>query len=97
MAAPPWYKGVVIKVEDENYNTKKFFIQIPEVEAFHFIPGQFVTLDLPIHDKPNKRWRSYSIASPPDGNVIELLIVVLEGAPALPTYLITSLLALNCN
>jgi glycine betaine catabolism B len=39
-----------------------------------------VTIDLPIHEKPNKRWRSYSIASWPDRtNVIELLIVLLEG------------------
>jgi CDP-4-dehydro-6-deoxyglucose reductase len=39
-----------------------------------------VTLDLPIHEKTNKRWRSYSIASAPDGsNIIELVIVLLEG------------------
>lgn len=79
MATPPWYKGVVIKIENENYNTKKFWIQIPEVTYFSFVPGQFVTLDLPIHDRPNKRWRSYSIASWPEGNVIELVIVILEG------------------
>ena len=53
---------------------------ISEVENFSFKPGQFVTLDLPIADKPNKRWRSYSIASHPDGtNIIELVIVLLEG------------------
>src|SRR6185295_13408559 len=53
---------------------------VPELETFSFKPGQFVTLDLPIHEKPNKRWRSYSIASWPDGsNVFELLIVLLEG------------------
>jgi ferredoxin-NADP reductase len=34
---------------------------------------------LPIHEKPNKRWRSYSIASWPDGtNIFELIIVLLE-------------------
>jgi ferredoxin-NADP reductase len=45
--------------------------------SFDFQPGQFVTLDLPIHEKPNKRWRSYSIASWPDGsNVFELIIVL---------------------
>jgi CDP-4-dehydro-6-deoxyglucose reductase len=49
------------------------------LERFDFIPGQFVTLDLPIHEKPNKRWRSYSIASWPDGtNVFELVIVKVE-------------------
>jgi len=41
---------------------------------------QFVTIDLPIHEQRNKRWRSYSIASMPDGsNVIELVIVYVEG------------------
>ena len=80
MALQPWRKGIVTRIEQETYNTRRFWIQIPEMEAFDFQPGQFVTLDLPIHEKPNKRWRSYSIASWPDGtNVIELLIVLLEG------------------
>lgn len=53
---------------------------MPAMESFDFRPGQFVTLDLPIHEKLNKRIRSYSIASCPDGtNIIELVIVLLEG------------------
>jgi CDP-4-dehydro-6-deoxyglucose reductase len=80
MALQPWRKGIVTRIENETYNTRRFWIQVPEVEVFDFVPGQFVTLDLPIHEKPNKRWRSYSIASWPDGtNVFELLIVILEG------------------
>ncbi len=76
----PWRTGKIIKIEDATYNTKRFWIQIPELDDFNFKPGQFVTLDLPIHEQKNKRWRSYSIASHPDGtNVIELLIVLLEG------------------
>ncbi|HVG13002.1 MAG TPA: FAD-dependent oxidoreductase [Flavisolibacter sp.] len=79
MALQPWRKGIVTRIENETYNTRRFWIQIPEVEKFEFLPGQFVTLDLPIHEKQNKRWRSYSIASWPDEtNVIELLIVHLE-------------------
>lgn len=66
-------------MEQVTPNTRRYFVQLPEAETFHFKPGQFVTLDLPIHEKRNKRWRSYSIASMPDGtNVIELLIVYLE-------------------
>jgi CDP-4-dehydro-6-deoxyglucose reductase len=73
MALQPWRTGIVTRIQDETYNTKRFWIQVPELETFDFIPGQFVTLDLPIHEKPNKRWRSYSIASPPDGsNTFEL-------------------------
>ncbi len=76
----PWQTGKIIRIEDETANTKRFWIQLPAMESFDFKPGQFVTLDLPIHEKPNKRWRSYSIASWPDGtNVFELVIVLLEG------------------
>ena len=87
MAVEPWRTGRVIRIENETYNTRRFFIEVPELERFDFKPGQFVTLDLPIHEKPNKRWRSYSIASWPDGtNVYELLIVLLEGGAG-TTYL----------
>jgi glycine betaine catabolism B len=79
MALQPWRKGTVIRIADHTHNTRRFWVQVPEVESFDFIPGQFVTLDLPIHEKINKRVRSYSIASWPDGsNVFELLIVLAE-------------------
>ena len=80
MAVEPWRIGTVIRIEDETYNTKRYFIRVNELERFDFKAGQFVTLDLPIHEQKNKRWRSYSIASWPNGtNVFELLIVLLEG------------------
>jgi ferredoxin-NADP reductase len=76
----PWVTATVIRIEQQTYNTRRFFIQMPGDEKFDFKPGQFVTIDLPIHEKPNKRWRSYSIASWPDGtNVFELCIVLLDG------------------
>jgi ferredoxin-NADP reductase len=75
----PWRTGKVVKIENANASTRRFWIQVPELERFDFKPGQFVTLDLPIHEKKNKRWRSYSIASSPDGsNIFELVIVLLE-------------------
>jgi CDP-4-dehydro-6-deoxyglucose reductase len=82
MALLPWQKGRVIRIADETASTKRFWIEATETNDFNFTPGQFVTLDLPIHEKVNKRWRSYSIASWPDGsNVYELVIVLLkEGA-----------------
>jgi len=87
MALQPWQKGIVTRIENETHNTRRFWIKLPEVERFDFVPGQFVTLDLPIHEKPNKRWRSYSIASWPDEtNVFELLIVLLDGGPG-STYM----------
>jgi len=76
----PWQTGKVIKIENETESTRRFWIQLPALESFEFKPGQFVTFDLPVHEKPAKRLRSYSIASWPDGtNVFELVIVLLEG------------------
>lgn len=83
----PWRTGKFIRIENEAPATRRFWIQIPELEKFDFEPGQFVTLDLPIHEQKNKRWRSYSIASAPNGtNIIELVIVLLEGGAG-TTYL----------
>ena len=80
MAVLPWQKGIVTRIENETDFTKRFWIEAKESTSFDFKPGQFVTLDLPIHEKVNKRWRSYSIASHPDGtNIVELVIVLLEG------------------
>lgn len=80
MAIEPWRTAKVVKIIDETFNTRRFFFEVPELSQFDFKPGQFVTLDLPIHEKKNKRWRSYSIASWPDGtNTFELVIVLLEG------------------
>ncbi|MEO7312537.1 MAG: FAD-binding oxidoreductase [Chitinophagaceae bacterium] len=79
MAVQPWVQGIVTRIIDETASTKRFTIEVPVLETFDFKPGQFVTIDLPIHEKPNKRWRSYSIASRPDGtNSFELVIVLLE-------------------
>src|SRR5690349_11521598 len=79
MALLPWQKGIIIRIEEHTHNTKRFWVQVPGIESFDFKPGQFVTLDLPIHEKINKRVRSYSISSWPDGtNVFELLVVLAE-------------------
>jgi ferredoxin-NADP reductase len=80
MPLEPWRTGEVIDIKQVTPNTRSFFIKVNELENFDFKPGQFVTLDLPIHEKPNRRWRSYSIASCPNGtNIFELVIVLLEG------------------
>lgn len=77
MALLPWRTGTIIRIENATVNTKRFWVEVPELETFDFIPGQFITMDLPIDIKPNKRLRSYSIASWPDGsNVFELIIVL---------------------
>ncbi len=80
---PGWQTGIVRRIEQATHNTRRFWVELPEMQSFDFKPGQFVTLDMPIHESRNKRWRSYSIASAPNGgNVIELLIVCVEGGVA---------------
>ncbi|MEO7306825.1 MAG: FAD-binding oxidoreductase [Ferruginibacter sp.] len=87
MALLPWRTGKVIRIEDETRTTRRFWIEVPELTSFDFIPGQFVTLDLPIHEKANKRWRSYSIASWPDGSNVFELIIVLDKQGAGTNYI----------
>jgi ferredoxin-NADP reductase len=87
MALQPWRIGKVIRVENETDDTRRFWIEVPELSSFDFVPGQFVTLDLPIHEKPNKRWRSYSISSWPDGTNVFELVIVLDKMGAGTPYL----------
>ena len=80
---PQWQTGIVKQIEQVTSNTRRYWVELPDTNPFDFKAGQFVTLDLPIHEQRNRRWRSYSIASMPDGsNVIELIIVHVEGGLA---------------
>lgn len=75
----PWQTGKLIRILDETPQTRRFWIEVQDSTVFTFSPGQFVTIDLPIHERPNKRLRSYSIASgPAQHNVFELVIVRLQ-------------------
>lgn len=75
-----WYDSKVIKIEDQSPTTKRFWVEVETEEVLGFKAGQFVTMDLPIHEKRTKRWRSYSIANAPDqSNILEFSIVYLEG------------------
>ncbi len=77
---PTWQSGIVKQVEEARPGTRRYWVELPDTDVFHFKPGQFVTLDLPIAEQRNKRWRSYSIASAPDGsNIIELIVSYLHG------------------
>jgi CDP-4-dehydro-6-deoxyglucose reductase len=87
MALLPWQQATVIRIENESPDTRRFWIRMDELSVFDFKPGQFVTLDLPIHEKPNKRMRSYSIASAPDGTNVFELVIVLDKNGAGTNYL----------
>ena len=59
---PKWYNSKVIKTADLSPTTRHFWLEVDEVDQLDFKAGQFVVMDLPIHEKRIQRWRSYSIA-----------------------------------
>ncbi|PJF33491.1 MAG: oxidoreductase, partial [Phototrophicales bacterium] len=74
-----WHRAEIVGIIDEAPKIKRFRIKLIDEEVFHFRPGQFVALELPIHEDPKKRLRYYSIASNPDGsNEFELVIVLKD-------------------
>ena len=87
--APQWQDGTVIHIVDETKDTRRFWIKAKDI--FDFIPGQFITMLLPIHEEHNKCWRSYSIASSPDNSDTFELIVVLDPNGKGSSYLFNSI------
>ena len=78
-----WYTGNITRIEQVSPTTRRFWLAAEGVERFDFQAGQFITMDLPIGERRNQRWRSYSIANAPDGsNLLELCIVHLDGGTA---------------
>jgi ferredoxin-NADP reductase len=84
MSLMKWRNAQLLQVKSLTPNTSAFIFQLAEEDLnFMFKPGQFLTLDLPIHEQRNKRWRSYSIANTPNQNGhLELIISNVEGGPA---------------
>jgi CDP-4-dehydro-6-deoxyglucose reductase len=78
-----WYDSKLVRIEEAAPGVRRFWLALPPEDALRFSAGQFVTMDLPIHEKRLKRWRSYSIASAPsDGQLLEFCIVRLDGGLA---------------
>jgi NAD(P)H-flavin reductase len=80
--ARQFFDTEITAIENINPAVKRFFFKVPGTESFHFEPGQFVMLDLPIESKV--KTRSYSIASAPKGNEFELCIVINEQGQGTP-------------
>jgi CDP-4-dehydro-6-deoxyglucose reductase len=71
-----WYEGDVVDIKVLSPLVKAFTLQILNGESIDFVPGQFITFDLPIGEKRLHRWRSYSIVNAPDSKgILELCIV----------------------
>ena len=78
-----WYTGRVNGIKQLTESTRQFSVDVShENGVFQFIPGQFVTMDLPVSEKILNRWRSYSIANRPYGtNILEFCIVKSQDGP----------------
>ena len=71
-----WNSATITFIEQQSSTTRRFFLETET--PIQFTAGQFIILDLPISDKRQKRWRSYSIANAPKmgGNkILELCVV----------------------
>jgi len=78
-----WYDSVLCRLENPAPGIRSLWLQLPPEESLEFKAGQFVTMDLPIHEKRLKRWRSYSIAgAPSEDQLLEFCIGFLEGGAA---------------
>ncbi len=72
----PFENIEILDVRDYTHDTRRYWLQYRD-SAYDFEAGQFITFDLPISDKKNKRYRSYSIANAPSTEGIYELIIKL--------------------
>ena len=67
----------LLETRDLAPGVRHFEFDLPEIERFGFVPGQFMSLTAGIND--NEITRAYSIASPPSGNHFALCLNEVEG------------------
>ncbi len=78
-----WHKARLLHRELAGPRAMRLWIHLYELDRYDYEPGQFITFDLPTGTKRIDRWRSYSIASAPDGSaIIELAILYMPGGKA---------------
>ena len=74
----PSYRAIIERIFVHPAGTRSLFLRLPKDRGLRFIPGQFISLALPLGDKP--ALRPYSIASDPEQ--AELVEIVLNLVPA---------------
>ncbi|MBI4909511.1 MAG: oxidoreductase [Acidobacteria bacterium] len=70
------HRAVLTHYEIIGPDIRHFYYEIPDMEAFPFLAGQFVSLSEMVNGK--KVTRAYSIASRPKGNTFELCINLVQ-------------------
>lgn len=80
------HKARLLETFDVGPAIRHFVFEIPEVESFHFTPGQWVSMAEMVDGK--KVTRAYSLASLPEGNRFEICLNKVEDGMFSP-YLFT--------
>jgi len=71
-----WREAVLTGVREIAPQVRVFTMKTTDGDVLPFQAGQFITMDLPVHEKRLFRWRSYSLASAPENTgSFELCIV----------------------
>lgn len=72
------YTARIERIFEHNADTRSLFLRIADSTGFNFIPGQFISIVLPLGD--GVRIRPYSIASSPeDGQPLEICLNLVPG------------------
>jgi ferredoxin-NADP reductase len=70
-------KATLTRTTDLAPGVRHFYFEVPEIDQFTFVPGQFVSLK---HTLGGSEYtRAYSLASVPDGNRFELCLNLVPG------------------
>jgi CDP-4-dehydro-6-deoxyglucose reductase len=78
--APTPYEATIERVFSHTFDTRSFFLRLPDERRLNFKPGQFISLLLPVAGEILTR--PYSIASSPkDGNLLEICLNLVPDGP----------------
>jgi ferredoxin-NADP reductase len=74
----PVYHARIERIAEHSGDTRSFFLRLDQDAVFSFVPGQFISLALPVGEKGIVR--PYSIASSPeDGQPLEICLNFVPG------------------
>ncbi len=72
------YSARIDRIFNHSAGTRSLFLRLADGSGFTFIPGQFISLELPLKDEV--RVRPYSLASSPeDGQPLEICLDLVPG------------------
>ncbi len=74
------FAAKIERILDRARGTRSLWLRLPTGQKLDFLPGQFISCELPVGEKPILR--PYSIASSSDdGNLIEICLDLVPGGP----------------